>query len=171
MDSVRRDGGSRVPLVSERTGQPEPRHLFHRRRRGSIDADDHAGRRVDADRHRLCYPRPARCSPPPPDATIGRDAQRILDTIKQAGLERIDYLLITHFHSDHAGGVPEVAARIPIGTFIDYGDPLGFDRLTVGSFRAYEPVRAAAARHIVARAGDRLPLKGSRRMWSVPAAR
>src|SRR6266498_4177776 len=54
--------------------------------------------------------------PPPADATIGRDAQRILDTIKEAGLDRIDYLLITHFHSDHAGGVPEVAGRIPIGT-------------------------------------------------------
>jgi competence protein ComEC len=98
--------------------------------------------------------------PPPPDATIGRDAQRILETIKEAGLERIDYLLITHFHSDHAGGVPEIAARIPIGTFIDYGDPLGTDRLTAASFRAYEPVRAAAAHHLIPRPGDRLPLKG-----------
>jgi beta-lactamase superfamily II metal-dependent hydrolase len=98
--------------------------------------------------------------PPPPGATVGRDAQRILDTIKQAGLDHIDYLLVTHFHSDHAGGVPELATRIPIGTFIDYGDPLGFDRLTASSFRAYEPVRAAAAHHLVARTGDRLPLKG-----------
>jgi beta-lactamase superfamily II metal-dependent hydrolase len=98
--------------------------------------------------------------PPPPGATIGRDAQRILDTIKEAGLERIDYLLITHFHSDHAGGVPELANRIPIETFIDYGDPLGFDRLTAASFRAYEPVRAAAPRHVEAHVGDRIPLKG-----------
>jgi competence protein ComEC len=98
--------------------------------------------------------------PPPPGATIGRDAQRILDTLKAAGVDRIDYLLITHFHSDHAGAVPELAARIPIGTFIDYGDPLGTDRLTTNSFRAYEPVRAAAARHLVAHVGDRLPLKG-----------
>lgn len=102
-----------------------------------------------------------RGAPPPPEgATIGRDAQRILNTLKQAGVERIDYLLITHFHSDHAGAVPELATRIPIGTFIDYGDPLGFDRLTVSSFRAYEPIRAAAAHHLVARVGDRLPLKG-----------
>ncbi len=98
--------------------------------------------------------------PPPPDATVGRDAQRVLDTIKEAGLDRIDYLLITHFHSDHAGGVPEIAARIPIGTFIDYGDPLGTDRLTTSSFRAYEPVRAAAAHHLIAHVGERLPLKG-----------
>jgi competence protein ComEC len=98
--------------------------------------------------------------PPPPGATIGRDAQRILDTIKTAGLDHIDYLLVTHFHSDHAGAIPELAPRIPLGTFIDYGDPLGFDRLTLNSFRAYEPVRAAAAHHIVAHAGERLPLKG-----------
>jgi competence protein ComEC len=98
--------------------------------------------------------------PPPPDATIGRDAQRVLDTIKQAGLDHIDYLLVTHFHSDHAGAIPELATRIPLGTFIDYGDPMGFDRLTANSFRAYEPVRAAAAHHIIARTGDRLPLKG-----------
>jgi competence protein ComEC len=98
--------------------------------------------------------------PPPPDATIGRDAERILNTIKDAGLERIDYLLVTHFHSDHAGGVPELAARIPIGTFIDYGDPLGSDRLTVSSFRAYEPVRATATNHLIARAGERLPFNG-----------
>ena len=102
-----------------------------------------------------------RGAPPlPADATVGRDAQRILDTIRAAGLTRLDYLLVTHFHSDHAGGVPELAARIPIGTFIDYGDPLGTDRLTVSSFRGYEPVRAAASRHLIARAGERLPLKG-----------
>lgn len=98
--------------------------------------------------------------PPPPDATIGRDAQRILETIAEAGLKKIDYLLVTHFHNDHAGAVPELASRIPIGTFIDYGDPLGTDRLTAGAFRAYEPVRAAAAHHLLARAGERLPLKG-----------
>jgi competence protein ComEC len=97
--------------------------------------------------------------PPPADATVGRDAERILAALTEAGLKKLDYLLVTHFHSDHAGGVPEIAARVPIGTFIDYGDPLGTDRLTAASFRAYEPVRAAAARHLVARAGERLPLK------------
>jgi competence protein ComEC len=98
--------------------------------------------------------------PPPPEATIGRDAQRVLDTMREAGIDRIDYLLVTHFHSDHAGGVPELAARIPIGTFIDYGNPLGTDRLTTASFRAYEPVRAAAGRHLIPQPGESLPLKG-----------
>src|SRR3954468_20089600 len=50
--------------------------------------------------------------PPPPRPAIARDAHRILDTLKAAGVDRIDYLLITNFHSDHAGAVPELAARI-----------------------------------------------------------
>jgi beta-lactamase superfamily II metal-dependent hydrolase len=89
----------------------------------------------------------------------GRDPARILATTAEAGLDRIDYLLITHFHSDHVGGVPELAARIPIGTFIDYGAPTGTDRMTARGFRDYEPVRDAKP-HIVPRPGDRLPLDG-----------
>ncbi len=98
--------------------------------------------------------------PPVPN---NRDADRIVEAARQAGLQRIDYLVITHFHPDHAGGVPELAARMPIGAFIDYGEPLGTpygpDRMTANTFRNYEPVRSAG-RHIRAVAGMRLPLKG-----------
>ena len=94
-----------------------------------------------------------------PAVPAGRDAGRILEATREAGIDRIDYLLVTHFHPDHVGGVPEVAANIPIGTFIDYGMPLGSARMTAGGFRNYEPVRRTG-RHIVARVGDRLPLKG-----------
>jgi competence protein ComEC len=92
----------------------------------------------------------------------GRDAGRIMAVLEEAGVSRIDYLLITHFHPDHAGGVPLLAEKVPIGTFIDYdhplGTPLGPDRLTAVAFREYAPVRAKG-NHIIARAGDRLPLK------------
>jgi beta-lactamase superfamily II metal-dependent hydrolase len=92
-------------------------------------------------------------------ARNGRDAERILEVARVAGLERLDYLLVTHYHPDHVGGVPGVAEKLPIGTFIDYGAPLGIDRMTAGGFRAYEPVRAQG-RHIEARPGEQLPLKG-----------
>jgi competence protein ComEC len=92
-------------------------------------------------------------------ARNGRDAERILAAARDAGLERLDFLLVTHYHPDHVGGVPGIAAKLPVGTFIDYGAPLGIDRMTAGGFRAYEPVRAGG-RHIEARPGDRLPLKG-----------
>src|SRR5262245_31360614 len=52
-----------------------------------------------------------------------RDPDRILAAIRDAHLDHIDYLLITHFHPDHVGGVPELASKIPIKTFIDYGAP------------------------------------------------
>jgi competence protein ComEC len=51
-----------------------------------------------------------------------RDAKRIYDVAtKQAHLSKIDYVLITHFHSDHVGGVPALAKLIPIGQFLDHG--------------------------------------------------
>src|SRR5271169_4580927 len=52
----------------------------------------------------------------------GRDADRIVAAAKKAGLSKIDYVLITHFHTDHVGGLPQLAERIPIGTFIDHGE-------------------------------------------------
>src|SRR5512147_2791922 len=51
----------------------------------------------------------------------GRDADRIVAAAKKAGVKRIDYLVITHFHEDHVGGVPQLADRIPIRTFVDHG--------------------------------------------------
>jgi competence protein ComEC len=91
--------------------------------------------------------------------TNGRDPGRILTALRDAHIDHIDYLLITHFHNDHVGGVPELAAKIPIHTFIDYGMPLGTDRMATNAFRAYEPVRGDNP-HIVPQPGDHLALKG-----------
>ena len=58
----------------------------------------------------------------------GRDAGRIERVIKQeAGLEKLDYFLTSHFHGDHVGGLGELAKRIPIGTFVDHGDSVEKD--------------------------------------------
>src|SRR5262249_14983463 len=48
-----------------------------------------------------------------------RDAERIVAAAKVAGLTRIDTLITTHWHGDHYGGMAELAARLPIRTFID----------------------------------------------------
>ena len=44
----------------------------------------------------------------------GRDANRILAAAKDAGIDHIDDLVITHYHSDHVGGVAQLASRIKI---------------------------------------------------------
>src|ERR1700732_1850123 len=51
-----------------------------------------------------------------------RDANRILAAATSARVKRIDYLVITHYHGDHAGGVLQLAAKIPIGKMFDHGD-------------------------------------------------
>src|SRR5215472_8140721 len=48
-----------------------------------------------------------------------RDADRIAAAAKAAGIQRIDYLVVTHYHGDHAGGVPQLAERMPIGKIYD----------------------------------------------------
>lgn len=54
----------------------------------------------------------------------GRDSQRIFKVAsEQAGLKRIDYFILTHFHVDHFGGIAELAEKVPIGTVYDNGIP------------------------------------------------
>src|SRR6266850_3422541 len=52
----------------------------------------------------------------------GRDADRIVAAAHDAGISKIDLVLITHYHDDHVGGAPQLAERIPIGAFIDHGE-------------------------------------------------
>src|SRR4051812_1212049 len=53
-----------------------------------------------------------------------RDPRRILAAARDAGIRQINTLLLTHFHADHDGGVPEVARQLPIKQFLDDGDIL-----------------------------------------------
>src|SRR5215472_2133472 len=96
------------------------------------------------------------------DPHQARDANRILAAARDAGVGRIDYLLITHFHVDHDGGVSELAQLMPIGVFIDHGSPSEQAEKTSvetrDGFAAYAKVRSRAAGHIEPAPGDRLPL-------------
>src|SRR6266498_3240374 len=67
----------------------------------------------------------------------GRDADRIAATARQAGVSRIDYLVVTHYHTDHVGGVPAIAAKLPIGTFVDHGDTVEHGDNPDKLYRAY----------------------------------
>ncbi len=91
-----------------------------------------------------------------------RDADRIVAAARQHGLSRIDFVLITHFHDDHVGGVPQLIARIPVGTFLDHGE----NRETsnpdvVRNYAEYQKLLASgSAKHIVAQPGNKLPIRG-----------
>jgi competence protein ComEC len=90
----------------------------------------------------------------------GRDAGRIVDVAKKAGLSQIDYLVTTHYHGDHVGGLPDLAAKFPIKTFVDHG-PAAEETLNVPTnYAAYLAVREKG-QHIQAKLGDHLPMKGA----------
>lgn len=90
-------------------------------------------------------------------AVNGRDADRIAAAAKQAGVSRIDYLVVTHYHRDHVGGVPDLAARLPIGTFVDHGPTVEQGDQPAALFRAYVETRDKG-RHLQVKPGDTIPV-------------
>jgi beta-lactamase superfamily II metal-dependent hydrolase len=88
-----------------------------------------------------------------------RDADRIAAAAADAGVKRIDYLVITHYHADHMGGVPQLAHKLPIGTFLDHGPNFETVKDNKDALDAYFYERAMHP-HLVLRAGNKVPIKG-----------
>jgi beta-lactamase superfamily II metal-dependent hydrolase len=91
-----------------------------------------------------------------------RDANRIAAAAAAAGVKRIDYLVVTHYHGDHAGGVPQLAAKIPVGRMYDHGD--NFEKSNAKTEAVFTPYAALREKypHQVVRPGDSIPIKGLR---------
>jgi competence protein ComEC len=98
---------------------------------------------------------------PNPDKDVGRDAARIADVARIAKVSRIDTLLVTHFHGDHAGGISHLT--IPVRTFVDHGPALQ-DAPTMkqktGEYAEDWAAAFAKGKHVVVAPGDRIPVKG-----------
>jgi competence protein ComEC len=113
----------------------------------------------------------------PKAANREASTEQIVDAVKKAGLKQIDYLVLSHFDTDHLGDVPALASRIPIRHLVDHGEiqlpptpaatpsgpaaaparaggPSANDR-----FNAYAALRRTID-HTVVRPGDKIPLKG-----------
>ncbi len=89
-----------------------------------------------------------------------RDALRIEKVIKnEAGLNRIDHVLVSHFHGDHAGGLAALAKRIEIGSFVDHGDSVE-KNAGAGKQLWDEYLATAGSRRRSVKPGDRLALDG-----------
>ncbi len=89
----------------------------------------------------------------------GRDAGRILEALKTAGIREIDYMVTTHYHGDHVGGLEEVAGKIPIHTYIDHGTTVE-PREQLPNFQATYAGLYAKAKHEAVKPGDKIPIKG-----------
>jgi competence protein ComEC len=90
----------------------------------------------------------------------GRDADRILSATKLAGITKIDFVLLTHYHRDHAGGITELAARVPIRTVIDHGENREpQDAATEEVWQDYQKLLAKEKfKRMIAKSGETLPL-------------
>jgi competence protein ComEC len=64
-------------------------------------------------------PRPIPGAPPPPP--LPSSADRIAAAAASLGIKKIDYLIMTHYHVDHVGGLQALLVKLPVGTFIDHG--------------------------------------------------
>ena len=88
-----------------------------------------------------------------------RDANRILAAAKRAGIKKINDVLITHYHADHVGGVPQLVSKIPVGMFIDHG-PNREETNSGNHLYAEYQAAIADSNHMVAKPGDQVPIKG-----------
>jgi beta-lactamase superfamily II metal-dependent hydrolase len=94
------------------------------------------------------------------DAGVPATVDRIVEACKAAGVTKIDYMVVSHYDGDHVGGVPGLAARIPIGTFVDHGANVQLTNPNyLKNVDAYMAL-AAKRKHLVVKAGDRIPIAG-----------
>lgn len=89
----------------------------------------------------------------------GRDANRIEKAMKAAGITQIDHLVMTHYHVDHFGGIPELAKRVKVGKFYDHGPmkSLDEDKDFATKYAAYQA--ATKGESITLRPGSSIKLK------------
>jgi glyoxylase-like metal-dependent hydrolase (beta-lactamase superfamily II) len=104
-----------------------------------------------------------------------RDSGRIVDAMAAAGVTKIDFLLLTHYHVDHVGGLKDLVAKIPpIAHFYDHGATVedgaeGHQREQVAGFRSRASTGASSHRR--ARSSRRRSRAAARRTRPAKASR
>ncbi len=107
-------------------------------------------------------------SPDSRNPAAPRDAIADCGGVQAGGVTKIDNLVVTHYHSDHVGGLPQLVGMVPVGRFIDHGvNREGADvqggASTIAGYDAYQKVLAEGhAEHLTVKPGDVLPVKAMR---------
>jgi competence protein ComEC len=89
----------------------------------------------------------------------GRDADRIAKQAKKAGVKQIDWLLITHFHTDHVGGITLLMDRMTVRNLISHGTNTETGKGADLLWKQYDEARQKSKEMIV-KPGDMIPVKG-----------
>lgn len=88
-----------------------------------------------------------------------RDSARIAAAAKAAGVKKIDYLVITHYHLDHVGGIFQLSQILPIVHFVDHGPQSETGKDAEILFHEYLDA-ARKGERITVKPGDTIPVKG-----------
>ena len=86
----------------------------------------------------------------------GRDGKRIAEVVKRAGLTKIDYFVMSHYHPDHAGGLTVLSKLVPIGRCFDRGD------FVEPANQKWKDIylTACSTKRTIVKPGDSIPLSG-----------
>jgi beta-lactamase superfamily II metal-dependent hydrolase len=93
-------------------------------------------------------------------AAAARDAGRILEATKDAGITQIDHHITTHWHGDHFGALEELARLIPIKAYYDHGPTIQPQPASTEFLDKVYPALVAKAKRTIVKPGDRIALKG-----------
>lgn len=90
------------------------------------------------------------------DAGPYRSGRAVAQILQQQKITRIDYLVATHSHADHIGGMDLLIKQFDIGTFVDSGLPT----TSAAYERLIKAIQIKSISQIQARAGDSYDLGG-----------
>lgn len=89
-----------------------------------------------------------------------RDTKRVIETAKSLGIKEFDYVIATHYDTDHSGNIASVDANVPGKIFIDHGEPVAsFGNMRNRAYDTY--INCIGERKRVSvKPGDTIPVKG-----------
>lgn len=88
-----------------------------------------------------------------------RDAERIAKQAKKAGVKQIDWLLITHYHTDHVGGITTLMDKMKVVNLVSHGPNTETGKNAEQLSKQYNEAKATL-KELIVKPGDRLPIAG-----------